>query len=289
MKPVVIIVVMLLMSSCTDAFHSVVPSNLVGRTTFASVRWNKTPQRHRYQQSIKRIKQQRRYQRLMKSKLFGNSRNDGYNDSTNSNRNSSNNDNNDSNQFNSEGQDLASQFYKQVQLNEQKQRQGMMNTKNSNDQSADDMIERSSNNDNVIKKFTGRSSFSEVTSATASDTDFSGPPVRANPFSSSSSLFSSSSSEPGSAALNEQYRTEFNAVNRFEQTIFLQAGFIVAALIFVIWVGISGGITDGSDRYMEDDTDTPSFLYNSNDIPEVVFEKKLIDTMKDNDPTSVWL
>ena len=44
------------------------------------------------------------------------------------------------------------------------------------------------------------------------------------------------------------FEREFNLAGRFERTLPLQAGLLLAALVFSISVGFTGGITDGSDR-----------------------------------------
>lgn len=54
---------------------------------------------------------------------------------------------------------------------------------------------------------------------------------------------------------------ETNLVSNFERTLGLQALAVTVALVSVLWVGFTGGITDGSERYfggadeMTDETD----------------------------------
>jgi len=48
---------------------------------------------------------------------------------------------------------------------------------------------------------------------------------------------------------NNPYEREINLASAFEQTLGLQALGLLAALVFVLYVGFTGGITDGSDRY----------------------------------------
>jgi hypothetical protein len=53
------------------------------------------------------------------------------------------------------------------------------------------------------------------------------------------------------------YEREMNLASRFEQTLPVQALLLALAIAFVAYVGLSGGITDGSERYFFDD-DAPS-------------------------------
>lgn len=54
------------------------------------------------------------------------------------------------------------------------------------------------------------------------------------------------------------YEREMNLASRFEQTLPVQALLLAMAIAFVAYVGLSGGITDGSNRYFFDDNDPPS-------------------------------
>jgi hypothetical protein len=75
-----------------------------------------------------------------------------------------------------------------------------------------------------------------------------------------SSLFTyrseQSSSSPSTNLLRERER-EFNLASNFERTFGIQAVLLLAAFIYMASVGLSGGITDGSDRnfYGEDEVD----------------------------------
>jgi hypothetical protein len=75
-----------------------------------------------------------------------------------------------------------------------------------------------------------------------------------------SSLFTNrseqSSSSPSTNLLRERER-EFNLASNFERTFGIQAVLLLAAFIYMASVGLSGGITDGSDRnfYGEDEVD----------------------------------
>lgn len=65
----------------------------------------------------------------------------------------------------------------------------------------------------------------------------------------SSSLFDEASAQ------ERMTRQEFDLVGNFERTLLLQVTVLVASLIFVTYVGLSGGITNGSDRFYDDDVD----------------------------------
>lgn len=80
--------------------------------------------------------------------------------------------------------------------------------------------------------------------------------------SSSPSLFTTTNnnnaqSSPSSNLQRERER-EFNLASNFERTFGIQAILLLASLIGVISVGLSGGITDGSERnfYGEDEVDS---------------------------------
>ena len=64
------------------------------------------------------------------------------------------------------------------------------------------------------------------------------------------------SSSPSSNIQRERER-EFNLASNFERTFGIQAVLLLAAIIYVASVGLSGGITDGSERnfYGEDEVD----------------------------------
>ena len=58
----------------------------------------------------------------------------------------------------------------------------------------------------------------------------------------SSSLFSETQSSSNN---NNPYQREINLASNFERTLGLQAVGLLAALVFVVYVGVTGGITDG--------------------------------------------
>lgn len=57
------------------------------------------------------------------------------------------------------------------------------------------------------------------------------------------------------SAQQRERQQEFQLAGRFEQTLGLQAGFVALALVFVIYVGLTGGITNGEDRFADDEID----------------------------------
>jgi hypothetical protein len=65
------------------------------------------------------------------------------------------------------------------------------------------------------------------------------------------------------------YEREMNLASRFEQTLPVQALLLALAIAFVAYVGLSGGITDGSERYFFDDDEpswTQSVPYPNDDV-----------------------
>lgn len=103
----------------------------------------------------------------------------------------------------------------------------------------DDQVPISNENDSIIdtdempqpiQRFTGGASTQRFTG------------------SSSPSVFSEQSS--ASSNLEREREREFNLAGNFERTFGIQAAILLASLAFVVSVGLSGGITDGSDRYM---------------------------------------
>ena len=147
-----------------------------------------------------------------------------------------------------DGEDLAEQFYNQLN----KRRQQEFDTSNddqSTDTIDDDLYTINSNKkiEPTIRKFTGASS---------------------------SSLFTnqqSTSTSPSSNIQRERER-EYNLASRFESTFGLQVALLLFSLVFTIFIGLSGGITDGSERnfYGEDIVDEIYVdRYRSDDAAEV--------------------
>ncbi|KAL7499798.1 hypothetical protein ACHAWT_007912 [Skeletonema menzelii] len=77
---------------------------------------------------------------------------------------------------------------------------------------------------------------------------------------SSTSLFTNRNDQSSSPSTNLQREREreFNLASNFERTFGIQAVLLLAAFIYMASVGLSGGITDGSDRnfYGEDEVDS---------------------------------
>ena len=71
----------------------------------------------------------------------------------------------------------------------------------------------------------------------------------------SSPLFSSNDRNSQQSNIQREREREFNLAGRFERTFPIQAAILLASAIFISLVGLSGGITDGSDRYFYGDDD----------------------------------
>ena len=98
--------------------------------------------------------------------------------------------------------------------------------------------------------------------------------------SSSQSLFTNNNNNEQSSPqsnLQREREREFNLASNFERTFGIQAILLLASLIGVISVGLSGGITDGSERN----------FYGEDEVDSVVIEQ--IERMKTDDATEVLL
>ncbi len=100
--------------------------------------------------------------------------------------------------------------------------------------------------------------------------------------SSSQSLFTTTNnnneqSPSPSSNLQKEREREFNLASNFERTFGIQAILLLASLIGVISVGLSGGITDGSERN----------FYGEDEVDSVVIEQ--IERMRTDDATEVLL
>ena len=143
-----------------------------------------------------------------------------------------------------DGGDLAEQFYNQLN----KRQSDTSNDDQSTDTIDDDLYTINSNKkiEPPIRKFTGAST----------------------------SLFTnqqSTSSSPSSNIQRERER-EYNLASRFERTFGLQVALLLFSLVFVISIGMMGGITDDSERnfYGEDIVDEIYVdRYRSDDAAEV--------------------
>jgi hypothetical protein len=83
------------------------------------------------------------------------------------------------------------------------------------------------------------------------------------------SLFDTNNNNQRTTSSNvrdEIFQREMNIASRFEQTIAIQAAFVAIALCFVLYIGLTGGITDGSDRYVDDDTFDDELFFRYNEI-----------------------
>ena len=117
---------------------------------------------------------------------------------------------------------LAAQFYDQLK----KRKLTSASSQDENIISVDDLYTVDSNKNDQrppVRKFTGAST-------------------------SSSSLFSNEQTTSPSNNLQREREREYNLAGRFERTFGIQAAILLLSLVGVISVGVSGGITDGSDR-----------------------------------------
>ena len=145
-----------------------------------------------------------------------------------------------------DGEDLTGQFYKQ--LNKRQQESDTSN----DDQSTIDLYTIGSNSNNKkiqqqpVRKFTGASS---------------------------TSLFSNQQSTSSTSSnIQREREREYNLASRFERTFGLQVALLLFSLVFAISIGLSGGITDGSERnFYGDDIVDEIYVdrYRSDDAAEV--------------------
>jgi len=127
-----------------------------------------------------------------------------------------------SSQDDTEGEALAKDFFKEIEKRE-------------GNSQADEIV-----GEVAPRKFTG----SDL--GTRSATKFTGR----------DSLFSQNgSSNTNKTPLDREREREFRLAGNFEQTLPLQAALVVFSLVVVLTVGLTGGITDGSDRFFDDDID----------------------------------
>ena len=122
-----------------------------------------------------------------------------------------------------DGEDLAGRFYDQL-----KKRRASADITSTN---GDEISQ-------PVRRFTGASPKDDI-SQTTTKRRFTGA---------SPSLFSEEQ-RPASSNLEREREREFNLASRFERTLGIQAVILLASFIGIVSVGLSGGITDGSDRY----------------------------------------
>ena len=142
------------------------------------------------------------------------------------------------------GQELARQFYKF----QKQQQQGQQ----SNPPQPRAIIEE----DGSIVSYTAKNPQPQQSSSAQEDTT---EPIKFT--GQGSPLFGTtniSTNNPSTNnALDREREREFNLAGNFERTLPLQVAVLVASFALVIYVGVTGGITDGSDRgnyyYEEDD------------------------------------
>jgi len=109
-----------------------------------------------------------------------------------------------------------------------------------------------------------------------SDIDKNVQPTRR--FTGASPLFSGERS-PASSNLQREREREFNLAGNFERTLGIQAAILLASILFVLSVGLSGGITDGSDRNFggaDDLGDTIIERFRTDDAAEAEAQTRVI-------------
>ena len=189
------------------------------------------------------------------------------------------------------GQDLARQFYKQVQQNEKLK----------------SIEEKRIDNDNELETEEEYYNINPPSSTTntASTTKFTGQgyvPPNSTPLpgpgsaSSGSSFGNADSSRP--SPQDEMFKREFNLADRAASSIKFQAIFAVLALAFYIYIGATGGIVSGGF-----DDDTEDFIFNADGTSRMMDSNSLrrsymgedmlppedfVPIQKDSE-TSVWL
>lgn len=149
-----------------------------------------------------------------------------------------------------EGQELAGQFYEQLKKREKENgdsetRISRLSKRQDNTQQEED-FDIDSNAPFPVRKFTG----------------------------SSPSLFSEQTSS--SPNFEREREREFNLVGNFERTLGIQAAILFASIVFVATVGLTGGISDGSDRYFggADELDDSAIEYTrTDDAAEVLLRQ----------------
>lgn len=180
-----------------------------------------------------------------------------------------------------EGQELARQFYKQV---EQRKR-----ANKSIDQEQYEMKNDLNDGDDNSKKFTGRRGEIDSTGTPSAGLFARGNgSVYAFPVERRGGRGRSTSSDVLSAR-DRMMEKEINFMNfaSNEVTIVLQGILVVILLVFAVYVGISGGITDGSERF----SGAEEFMYEVNDRSESVDFSGfgLPDSVGIVNQDSVWL
>lgn len=115
-----------------------------------------------------------------------------------------------------------------------------------------------------------------------------------------SSLFANNNQQSDSAPstnIQREREREFDLAGRFERTFGIQVAILVASIIFALSVGLSGGITDGSDRdfngddyLIEDAVIEQMERLRTDDAAEVLFRQQQQATpMQRNIQESQWL
>eukprot|EP00557_Chaetoceros_sp_GSL56_P004112 CAMPEP_0176487876 /NCGR_PEP_ID=MMETSP0200_2-20121128/6386_1 /TAXON_ID=947934 /ORGANISM="Chaetoceros sp., Strain GSL56" /LENGTH=188 /DNA_ID=CAMNT_0017884775 /DNA_START=1186 /DNA_END=1749 /DNA_ORIENTATION=+ len=170
----------------------------------------------------------------------------------------------------SEGRELARQFYQQVEKRKQ--------AKNSLDEEQYDLKNDFNDSKDKNKKFTGRRGEIDSTGTPSAGLFARGNgSVYAFPVEKRAITNRTSGSNMLSPK-EKMIRNEINFMNvaSSEVTILLQGLLVIVLLLFAVYVGISGGITDGSERFGVDDSlDFPGLLDDRVSSIEVVKENSV--------------
>ena len=136
------------------------------------------------------------------------------------------------------GRELAGQFYDQLK----KRQAESSTTSSSSSDTPKETYDIKSNNTpppQPIRKFTGASTSSPSRSL----------------FTSNRSNTNNNNSDAMSPNIQREREREFNLAGRFERTFGLQVALLIFCIVFNLAIGLSGGITDGSDRSFYGDDD----------------------------------
>ena len=162
---------------------------------------------------------------------------------------------------NADGEQMARDFFKQVQKREEKS-SPMQGNDNSDDAPSRPALDTSSEEEPVAipRKFTGGEK----------------------------SLFSPETSQQ--TLVDRMREQEFNLAGRFQNTLPIQAFIVAVSIIFVGYVGLTGGITHGSERLFDDEVEILGGGYSLDDFRSEIDNNSSpsIEIIRQADE-SVWL
>jgi len=213
--------------------------------------------------------------------------------------------------------DLAKEFYQQMKVREEKSLRSSQSSSSFSSPPSDVQTwemksgkadggnrNSSNNNDKKKRKFTGRLGDLDSTGtpsaglfASRNGSVYAIPEKRPS-FRSSSTSSNVGRNDRGASPVREQMmRTEFNLVSLAsnELTLIVQGALVLVMLSFAIFIGTSGGITDGSDRFgagegaineyngLGENLDLSKYMNDDSSITNMV------ETIVKDDSSSVWL